>query len=218
MIKFFVKKHKFLKTYESINFNLNTVNVEAQTRRVRYRWTPELAEDVGVFYNIDAEEELTALLSEQITNEIDREIINTLRNRSPRNRILEPNRIVPRHQFTEDNDSFFNRVVGGGLLPISRQIHSRTLGLDMVSVQPLGEPRGNLMYLDYTYNYPNNLSPFRDTTIRVEEPTILENGWYLGDTFESFGIRMKLKPHDFTTHQKWNFNFIDTAPNMYLTR
>ena len=47
--------------------------------RSRASWSPELAQDVSAFHNIDAEAELTALLSEQVAAEIDREILRDLR-------------------------------------------------------------------------------------------------------------------------------------------
>jgi len=46
---------------------------------LRATWSPELAQDVSAFHNIDAEAELTALLSEQVAAEIDREILRDLR-------------------------------------------------------------------------------------------------------------------------------------------
>jgi hypothetical protein len=46
---------------------------------LRAQWSPELAQDVAAFHNIDAEAELTALLSEQIAAEVDREILRDLR-------------------------------------------------------------------------------------------------------------------------------------------
>ncbi len=47
--------------------------------QLRAQWSPELAQDVSAFHNIDAEAELTALLSEQVAAEIDREILRDLR-------------------------------------------------------------------------------------------------------------------------------------------
>ena len=42
-----------------------------------------MAQDVAAFHNIDAEAELTAILSEQIAAEIDREILRDLRHGAP---------------------------------------------------------------------------------------------------------------------------------------
>ena len=62
-----------------VTFQLDQVTVSVQTRKMRAQWTPELAQDVSAFHNIDAEAELTALLSEQMAAEIDREILRDLR-------------------------------------------------------------------------------------------------------------------------------------------
>jgi hypothetical protein len=62
-----------------VTFELDSVTVSVTERKLRATWTPELAQDVAAFHNIDAEAELTALLSEQIAAEIDREILRDLR-------------------------------------------------------------------------------------------------------------------------------------------
>jgi hypothetical protein len=76
------------KEYESLEYNdqmgevsfeLKSVTVSVIERKLRAQWSPELAQDVSAFHNIDAEAELTALLSEQVAAEIDREILRDLR-------------------------------------------------------------------------------------------------------------------------------------------
>jgi len=62
-----------------VSFTLDEVVVSVEERKLRATWSPELAQDVSAFHNIDAEAELTALLSEQIASEIDREILRDLR-------------------------------------------------------------------------------------------------------------------------------------------
>jgi hypothetical protein len=57
----------------------DSVTVSVTERKLRASWSPELAQDVSAFHNIDAEAELTALLSEQIAAEVDREILRDLR-------------------------------------------------------------------------------------------------------------------------------------------
>ena len=63
-----------------VTFKLDSVTVSVTERKLRATWSPELAQDVSAFHNIDAEAELTALLSEQVAAEIDREILKDLRN------------------------------------------------------------------------------------------------------------------------------------------
>ena len=62
-----------------ISFRLDEVVVSVEERKLRATWSPELAQDVSAFHNIDAEAELTAMLSEQVAAEIDREILRDLR-------------------------------------------------------------------------------------------------------------------------------------------
>ena len=62
-----------------VSFNLTDVVVSVEERKLRATWSPELAQDVSAFHNIDAEAELTAMLSEQIAAELDREILRDLR-------------------------------------------------------------------------------------------------------------------------------------------
>lgn len=62
-----------------VTFTIEKVNVSVKPRKLRARWSPELAQDVNAYHNIDAEAELTALLSEQIAMEIDREILRELK-------------------------------------------------------------------------------------------------------------------------------------------
>ena len=66
-----------------VSFKLDSVTVSVEERKLRATWSPELAQDVSAFHNIDAEAELTALLSEQIAAEIDREILRDLRKFAP---------------------------------------------------------------------------------------------------------------------------------------
>ena len=62
-----------------VSFDLDSVTVSVTERKLRATWSPELAQDVSAFHNIDAEAELTALLSEEVAAEIDREILKDLR-------------------------------------------------------------------------------------------------------------------------------------------
>jgi hypothetical protein len=66
-------------TMGEVSFELQSVTVSVIERKLRAQWSPELAQDVSAFHNIDAEAELTALLSEQVAAEIDREILRDLR-------------------------------------------------------------------------------------------------------------------------------------------
>ena len=47
----------------------------SEPRKLKAKWTPELGQDLNAYHNLDAEVELTSILSEQIALEIDREIL-----------------------------------------------------------------------------------------------------------------------------------------------
>lgn len=61
-----------------IDIKIESTSVTATSRKLRARWSPEMAQDLTAFYSIDIEVELTNILSEQITLDIDREILNDL--------------------------------------------------------------------------------------------------------------------------------------------
>jgi len=63
-----------------IDIKIESIPVTAQTRKLRARWSPELAQDLNAYHSMDAEVELTQILSEQIALEIDREILSDLLN------------------------------------------------------------------------------------------------------------------------------------------
>jgi len=61
-----------------INLELKSEAIVAKTRKLKAVWTPELAQDFNAYHSIDAEAELTALLSEYVSMEIDLEILDML--------------------------------------------------------------------------------------------------------------------------------------------
>ena len=65
-------------TIPEIDIKIESIPVTAQTRKLRARWSPELAQDLNAYHSMDAEVELTQILTEQIAREIDREILGDL--------------------------------------------------------------------------------------------------------------------------------------------
>mgnify|MGYP003669216564 CR=1 FL=1 len=61
-----------------IDIKVDSVSVTAITKKLKAKWTPELGQDLNAYHNLDAEVELTSILSEQIALEIDREILKDL--------------------------------------------------------------------------------------------------------------------------------------------
>ena len=66
-----------------VNLELKSEPIVAKTRKLKAVWTPELAQDLNAYHSIDAEAELTALLSEYVSMEIDLEIMDMLISAAP---------------------------------------------------------------------------------------------------------------------------------------
>ena len=62
----------------SIDVKLASEAIVAKTRKLKAQWTPEFSQDLNAYHSIDAEAELTSLLSEYISMEIDLEILDML--------------------------------------------------------------------------------------------------------------------------------------------
>ena len=61
-----------------IDVQLRSETIVAKTRKLKASWTPEFAQDLNAYHSIDAEAELTSMLSEYISMEIDLEILDML--------------------------------------------------------------------------------------------------------------------------------------------
>ena len=61
-----------------LSLELRSDPIVAKTRKLKARWTPEFAQDLNAYQNIDAEAELTGILGEYISQEIDLEILDML--------------------------------------------------------------------------------------------------------------------------------------------
>ena len=114
-----------------VSFDLDSVTVSVTERKLRASWSPELAQDVSAFHNIDAEAELTALLSEQIAAEVDREILRDLRKGAAWNLKWDYNE----WKYGGDNNSTlqgytqkdWNQTLITKINQLSAQIHKTTL-------------------------------------------------------------------------------------------
>lgn len=102
-------------TYEDLEAKSNmaevklivtSTTVSVTSRKMKAHWTPELAQDLAAYHSIDAEAELTALLSEELAAEIDREIIRDLI------------RVAPyQDQWNYDRTATSTRVDGTSIVP-----------------------------------------------------------------------------------------------------
>jgi hypothetical protein len=120
-----------------VSFELTSVTVSVEERKLRATWSPELAQDVSAFHNIDAEAELTSILSEQIAAEIDREILRDIRKSAPWQTRWDYNgwqrMNVPSTNYTQKD---WNQTLITQVNKISAQIHKSTLrgGADWIIV------------------------------------------------------------------------------------
>ena len=111
-----------------VSFKLDSVVVAVEERKLRATWSPELAQDVAAFHNIDAEAELTAILSEQIAAEIDREILRDLRKSAPWQARWDVNGWRRMSAFsTNYTQKDWNQELITKINQISAQIHKATL-------------------------------------------------------------------------------------------
>jgi hypothetical protein len=66
-----------------VDLELRSETIVAKTRKLKAVWSPELAQDLNAYHSIDAEAELTAMLSDYIATEIDLEILDMLIQAAP---------------------------------------------------------------------------------------------------------------------------------------
>jgi hypothetical protein len=115
-----------------VSFELKSVTVSVIERKLRAQWSPELAQDVSAFHNIDAEAELTALMSEQIAAEIDREILRDLRRGAAWRLNWDYKGSTGRGVDVNSNGAFYtqkewNQTLLTAVNQVSAQIHKATL-------------------------------------------------------------------------------------------
>jgi len=121
-----------------VTFGLDEVTVSVETRKMRSQWTPELAQDVSAFHNIDAEAELTALLSEQMAAEIDREILRDLRRGAAWTLRWDWNGLRKQSSPYYGTQKDWNQTLITRINQISAQIHKAVLrgGASWIVVSP----------------------------------------------------------------------------------
>jgi hypothetical protein len=143
-----------------VSFDLQSVTVSVTERKLRAQWSPELAQDVAAFHNIDAEAELTALLSEQVAAEIDREILRDLRKGAAWNLRWDYNgwrRIASTTSYTQKD---WNQTLITAINQLSAQIHKSTLrgGANWIVVSS----EVSAIFDDLEYFHVSNASPEQD--------------------------------------------------------
>jgi len=127
-----------------IDIKIESIAVTATTRKLRARWSPELAQDLNAYHSMDAEVELTQILSEQIALEIDREILNDLLtqanganyywsrapgkfvNKTNGSPIVKTSSLAPGPQFTGTVREWYETLVET-IIDVANEIHRKTL-------------------------------------------------------------------------------------------
>jgi hypothetical protein len=143
-----------------VSFDLESVTVSVTERKLRAQWSPELAQDVAAFHNIDAEAELTALLSEQVAAEIDREILRDLRKGAAWNLRWDYNGWRRISQTTSYTQKDWNQTLITAINQLSAQIHKSTLrgGANWIVVSS----EVSAIFDDLEYFHVSNASPDQD--------------------------------------------------------
>lgn len=122
-----------------IELQMRSISLTAKTRKLKASWTPEFAQDLNAYHSVDAEAELTSMLSEYVSMEIDLEILDMLINAAATtdywsartNQIWNPTT----NAFAQDPNVTGNAYIQGTwystlgtkLQKVSNQIHAKTL-------------------------------------------------------------------------------------------
>ena len=122
-------------TIPEIDVDLKSEAVVAKTRKLKAKWTPEFAQDLNAYHSIDAEAELTSLLSEYISMEIDLEILDMLilDARTTERWSAENNKNWNGTAWSTASSDFYNtqgqwfQTLGTKIQKVSNKIHQKTL-------------------------------------------------------------------------------------------
>jgi len=131
-----------------INIQMRSQALVAKTRKLKAVWTPEFAQDLNAYQALDAEAEVTNILSEYISLEIDSEILGMLISDAAAGTeywSVQNNRFyVSGDDFTNDTNGYFNtqgqwfQTLGTKVNKLSNEIHRLTLrgGANFMVVSP----------------------------------------------------------------------------------
>jgi len=129
-----------------VNVELRSEAIVAKTRKLKAQWTPEFAQDLNAYHSVDAEAELTSLLSEYISMEIDLEILDMLIQDAVTTErwSAENNKLWDGSAWTTGTSDFYNtqgqwfQTLGTKVQKVSNLIHQKTLrgGANFMVVSP----------------------------------------------------------------------------------
>jgi len=110
-----------------IDLELKSEAIVAKTRKLKAVWTPELAQDLNAYHSIDAEAELTSMLSDYISLEIDLEILD----------MLKSNALTTEYWSTNVGEELVNGAwsnIGGASNAYTKNAWFQTLGVKLNKV------------------------------------------------------------------------------------
>jgi hypothetical protein len=119
-----------------INIQMKSEAIVAKTRKLKAQWTPEFAQDLNAYQSLDAEAELTSIMSEYIALEIDLENLDMLiqdASAADEYWYAQNNRALNAAGTGYDNLNFFNtqgqwfQTLGTKMQKVSNKIHQKTL-------------------------------------------------------------------------------------------
>ena len=118
-----------------INVQLKSEPIVAKTRKLKAQWTPEFAQDLNAYHSVDAEAELTGILSQYISMEIDLEILDMLIENAftvdywsaINNQALGASGIVNSNLNFYNTQGGWFQTLGTKLQKVSNKIHQLTL-------------------------------------------------------------------------------------------
>ena len=116
-----------------IDIQLKSEAIVAKTRKLKAVWTPELAQDLNAYHSVDAEAELTAMLSEYIAMEIDLEIIDMLKANAAAKTNYWSAKVGYEYDGSGTGASAFSQISGASNAYTKSQWF-QTLGIKMQSV------------------------------------------------------------------------------------
>ena len=131
----------------SIDIKMKSEAIVAKTRKLKAQWTPEFAQDLNAYQALDAEAELTSIMSEYISLEIDLEILDMLiQDASAADEYwnVQNNQALNSDKNGYTDLGFYNsqgqwfQTLGTKLQKVSNKIHQKTLrgGANFMVISP----------------------------------------------------------------------------------
>ena len=120
-------------TIPEVNVQMKSLAIVAKTRKLKAVWTPEFAQDLNAYHALDAEAELTSILSEYISLEIDLEILSMLIESAASTEVWSAKNNESLDGATTSDLGFYNsqgqwfQTLGTKIQKLSNIIHQKTL-------------------------------------------------------------------------------------------